>query len=450
MATFQMMRSASERPLRGPLLLALLLVCSHAFAATQLLLPKYVTLPGASPLSAVVSPTAKAAAIYQNLAGSWLEHATVSGAKGYATAASNPIFEGGVARNLKLSSPLISGLSQAEAATLSSGITGTAVVNQSLAKRLAVNALRLTPLAIGVGLTAWALSDDLSYFAGEWHKSSTLPGLLDYVPSGGVGPSSACNAPGGCSNYAVFYSMTTSQWNDLCGSLNGIAAWDGTNGYCHLYTSPVTSPVVATSADFDHLADTPASLTDAQLAEMIAAGYAVPIGDIDPEILAQARHITYGLPYTNPVTGEHLQPMLALDVAGSSVRATGYDTPLDASGVPLNGPDGLPIKQETASDPVPPVDPCVANPGSLACQGLGSLDPADDPVQQTRSLSFTPGTLATAGSCPAPYVGTIMGGHTLSFDYQPVCDAATNYVKPLVLVFAAVAAYMIFIGGLRT
>jgi hypothetical protein len=143
--------------------------------------------------------------------------------------------------------------------------------------------------------------------------------------------------------------------------------------------------------------------------------------------------------------------MLALEPsAGGFVRATGYDTPLDASGVPLNGSNGLPINQETFSEPVSPVDPCVDNPDLLACQGLGSLDPAEDPSQQERSLSFTPGTLATAGACPSPYVGTLMGGRTLSFDYQPVCDAASNYVKPLVLVFAAVAAYMIFIGGLRT
>jgi hypothetical protein len=92
---------------------------------------------------------------------------------------------------------------------------------------------------------------------------------------------------------------------------------------------------------------------------------------------------------------------------------------------------------------------CDKAPGSTACTELGTLDANEDPEDLNKDLGeLNLGTVSTAGSCPADKTFTA-GNHTVTMPMTGVCQAAQDYVKPFVLLTAAIGAYMIFVGGLK-
>lgn len=92
-------------------------------------------------------------------------------------------------------------------------------------------------------------------------------------------------------------------------------------------------------------------------------------------------------------------------------------------------------------------DSCAENPTRAGCAELGT--DTGTVGKATRGLTMIPGTYSETGGCPAPRTFEA-GGHNFTVTYSEVCSAATDYVKPLVLLAAAVGAYLIFVGGLRT
>lgn len=202
---------------------------------------------------------------------------------------------------------------------------------------------------------------------------------------------------------------------------------------------------------------------------MVRLGYAVPIdkppatviiangndfSSLSPEDLEALTSWGYfndsqltvnnGAPYVDPTTGQKMQPKLTVEAApNGAVRVTSTDQPVDEAGNPTKNEDGTDKKPEDSKDP------CAENPDLLTCAALGTLDPSGDPSPTTHSLTFTPGTLATAGSCPAPRTFTA-AGRIIEMSYQPICDAVSTYVQPLVLLASAVASFFIFVGGIRT
>ncbi|MBI5330715.1 MAG: hypothetical protein HZB71_08890 [Betaproteobacteria bacterium] len=79
---------------------------------------------------------------------------------------------------------------------------------------------------------------------------------------------------------------------------------------------------------------------------------------------------------------------------------------------------------------------------------FGSLS-GSDPAAKSVSLGWLPGTLSEASSCPADKSFTV-AGQTYSVSYTQICNAATDYVRPLVILLASVMAYMIFVNGMKS
>lgn len=119
----------------------------------------------------------------------------------------------------------------------------------------------------------------------------------------------------------------------------------------------------------------------------------------------------------------------------------------------LNG-----ITGGTGGEPTPSVD-CVAHPDDISCTSLEEqpvfdpeAPPAYDPdlaEQATDAFTWTPGTLSTGGSCPASQ-SMSFAGHTVQIPMEPICDAASSYLRPFTLLLASVSAYYLFVGGLKT
>lgn len=89
---------------------------------------------------------------------------------------------------------------------------------------------------------------------------------------------------------------------------------------------------------------------------------------------------------------------------------------------------------------------CEANPGSIACQEMGSLeqepfDPVEKPFQITPQNPWGSGD----AQCPAPKVMQLTTGSTVTLSYQPACDFFRG-VRPAVLALALLAALYIALG----
>lgn len=104
-------------------------------------------------------------------------------------------------------------------------------------------------------------------------------------------------------------------------------------------------------------------------------------------------------------------------------------------------------------NPTPTEDLCAKNPDALACAKFGEVQDAQLPTKDM-SVSFSPLPFTSNATCPNPAtfqlvnLGEASGSYALSF--TPLCDAATTYVRPLVLLISAALAAFIFVGGLKT
>jgi hypothetical protein len=90
---------------------------------------------------------------------------------------------------------------------------------------------------------------------------------------------------------------------------------------------------------------------------------------------------------------------------------------------------------------------CERDPNSISCLSSGTPD-STLPESTEREVLFVPGGLSESGTCPAPRTFNV-GGHSVSIPFDPICNAASTYMRPLVLLLASVSAYMIFVGGLK-
>lgn len=93
---------------------------------------------------------------------------------------------------------------------------------------------------------------------------------------------------------------------------------------------------------------------------------------------------------------------------------------------------------------------CAAGAATAGCTPLGVPGDADVPTDEVDVGGFAPDNLAgfnfPAQSCPADLAFTAFG-QDFKIEYKPICDAAP-YVKPAVLLAAALAALMIVYGAL--
>lgn len=100
-------------------------------------------------------------------------------------------------------------------------------------------------------------------------------------------------------------------------------------------------------------------------------------------------------------------------------------------------PDG---STETTTDDSPEVDPCIANPESLACAKLGTAE--GNPSWETKNVLYQVENLGISGACPAPWVATLRGWN-LVMSYQPVCDVAPTVRLGLLAITALSCLFIV-------
>lgn len=94
-----------------------------------------------------------------------------------------------------------------------------------------------------------------------------------------------------------------------------------------------------------------------------------------------------------------------------------------------------------------PKDPCTANPTRAGCAKLGQPGEAEVPREQ-KPFVVAPVQLSS-GACPASVQWQAFGA-AHEFAFTPMCDAASTWVRGVVLVIGAALAAFVFVGGLKS
>ncbi len=344
-------------------------------------------------------------------------------------------------------------MSAADALAMTSAITGVSSASQSGVKLLAKGLLGGAVVTGVMFALPWLLEKGVLFINGQPMRLLSDGNTYQYYNNYGD-PSGIFTSDRNTFCMTYFSNPYVSATNSCSGSGSFRLASSGQPTYGAL------TPALIDAATVNNR-----DLSDAELAEMVRLGYAVPIlkpvatviGDFsamtaaDLQILGSMGYfqkspltVNSGAPYIDPTTGLSMQPTLTLSPAlNGGVRVTSSDQPINTNGTPATNPDGSPKPAQESKDP------CAANPDSVTCSSLGSLDPSADPVPITHNVSLTPGTLSTAGSCPAPRSLTL-AGHPVVMTFQPICDASSTYIRPFVLLASAVVSSFIFIGGLKS
>lgn len=166
-------------------------------------------------------------------------------------------------------------------------------------------------------------------------------------------------------------------------------------------------------------------------------------------------------PYTtgNPAAGSSGSDSLAnrTPTTGGS-GGNGGNAPTAQDGVSVTKGAGLPANGGTvastsggsgSSTPAEPTKTdCELKPNSIGCSEFGSptnetLATSDSGFNSIGSVS-----LASASGCPAPESFSV-AGHQYAVSFQPVCNGADSYIKPVMIVLGAALAAFIFIGGFK-
>ena len=124
------------------------------------------------------------------------------------------------------------------------------------------------------------------------------------------------------------------------------------------------------------------------------------------------------------------------------------DRPKDTK-EPMQGPESENNPNDKPTESKEQIDLCEKNPDILACS-KPELDTPDDEIPKTnRDVSLQPENLFGGGSCPANKVMTVGGQQVTVWDWDQSCGYITGYMRPVVLVLCAFAAFMIVSGGAR-
>lgn len=119
--------------------------------------------------------------------------------------------------------------------------------------------------------------------------------------------------------------------------------------------------------------------------------------------------------------------------------------------VNVQPPDLSPITSkldELKNKPDAPTD-CDKKPNSAGCADLGT-PPSDEIPKRSIDLTYTPESHFGGGSCPSDKTMQIHGGPSVVIaNWAPICDQVTSFVRPLLLVLAALGSLLVLAPGLR-
>lgn len=140
-----------------------------------------------------------------------------------------------------------------------------------------------------------------------------------------------------------------------------------------------------------------------------------------------------------------------MDVSPAPTKSSPTRVKVDIGPVKIQGATNPNVQPDTGTaggNTTPKEEPsfCEANPQSIACAEMGSLeqepfDPIEKPFQITPQNPWGSGD----AQCPAPKVMSLSTGSTVTLSYQPACDFFRG-VRPAVLALALLAALYIALG----
>lgn len=163
----------------------------------------------------------------------------------------------------------------------------------------------------------------------------------------------------------------------------------------------------------------------------------------------------------NPSAGsDGTQPIGNRSPTTGTNNANNGSAPAPTDGTPLGARDtGIPPAAGTSSGSGGgtvnvevgdiPTD-CDKKPTSIGCSEYGTPDNGVSLSQLDSGFGgITPVAFGTSSGCPVPASFTV-SGTSYDISFQPICDGAESYIRPIVLVLGAAAAAFIFVGGFRS
>lgn len=346
----------------------------------------------------------------------------------------------------------------------------TASVDVPAASRLLkLGSKALGPIALAAAaydVYDWATSGDITSTGDQWILKSDFSSDYGYtlgsewfsslISGAFSSPDSACKA----------YSQ--SKKGVYLWSPNYKVVFAGANSYeCTLYSSDYKFQVgstalyrrpCSTGSDIQSC-KTPTAITDSDFLKL-------PDPSL-PILVSGWLHLPSlsGLPV--PITGVHFTPYPEwmgdpyfkdgnwfrdrMDVSPAPTKSQPTRVKVDIGPVKIEGatdPNVTPDTNTGGGSSTPKEKPtfCEANPQSIACAEMGSLeqepfDPVEKPFQITPQNPWGSGD----AQCPAPKVMQLSTGSTATLSYQPACDFFRG-VRPAVLALAFLAALYIALG----
>jgi len=91
---------------------------------------------------------------------------------------------------------------------------------------------------------------------------------------------------------------------------------------------------------------------------------------------------------------------------------------------------------------------CDLLPDSLSCQEFGDELTPDDIITQTPNFDYSPVSISSDNSCPAPANISLTNGGSFEFSYQPICDFG-GLLSYLIIAIATFTGAYILIGGVK-
>lgn len=340
------------------------------------------------------------------------------------------------------------------------GVSTSTAVSMPINRSLASNAVKGASRLMGPAALALAAYDIYSYYESygmtgteEWQfkDPNNIYGTCTTFGNQGVLSLSECIALAKTkypqySQYPVVTCLTPPSTN--INFYTSSCTYGAANRYnIGMLGSPKIVPVPATDAHFNGIPELTLPLIISGYSKLPALkGQGVPISGTSFTPYSS----WYGDPYfkdgnwwrdrmdVSPAPTKQDPTRVKVDIGPVKIEgATNPETTPETG--PAGGSGGTQPQKEKPSF-------CEANPGSIACQEMGSLeqepfDPVEKPFQITPQNPWGSGD----AQCPAPKVMQLSTGSSVALSYQPSCDFFRG-VRPAVLALAFLAALYIALG----
>lgn len=174
------------------------------------------------------------------------------------------------------------------------------------------------------------------------------------------------------------------------------------------------------------------------------------------EILAAGGSLqSTGTGVTGPATAPGPQRTTTATTANGTQAVTTYNTTYNytynnntvkvTTTEKKTNPDGS--TEEINSD-TPDLSECQKNPAAAQCAELGNV--SETPLTpELINSQFAAVDFASSAQCPAPATFAL-NGRSHEFSFQPMCDAASTWIRGVVMLLAATVAAWVFIQGLKS